>query len=154
MLESMGLRERRNVDLIACPSCGRAEIDVVAVAEEAMAAFADREIPLQVAVMGCVVNGPGEARDADLGIAAGRGRGHLFVKGRNAAVVAEDEMVDALVECAELIHAEGPEAALSRVDTEKAERGASRDRERLLTEQGDDVNDASTRIEAIRRRTS
>ena len=154
LLESMGLRERRNVDLIACPSCGRAEIDVVAVAEEAMAAFADREIPLQVAVMGCVVNGPGEARDADLGIAAGRGRGHLFVKGRNAAVVAEDEMVDALVEWAELIHAEGPEAALSRVDTEKAEREASRDRERLLTEQGDDVDDASTRIESIRRRTS
>ena len=154
LLESMGLRERRNVDLIACPSCGRAEIDVVAVAEEAMAAFADREIPLQVAVMGCVVNGPGEARDADLGIAAGRGRGHLFVKGRNAAVVAEDEMVDALVEWAELIHADGPEAALSRVDTEKAEREASRDRERLLTEQGDDVDDASTRIESIRRHIS
>ena len=154
LLESMGLRERRNVDLIACPSCGRAEIDVVAVAEEAMAAFADREIPLQVAVMGCVVNGPGEARDADLGIAAGRGRGHLFVRGRNAAVVAEDEMVDALVEWAELIHADGPEAALSRVDTEKAEREANRDRERLLTEQGDDVNDTSVRIDSIRRRTS
>ena len=154
LLESMGLRERRNVDLIACPSCGRAEIDVVAVAEEAMVAFADREIPLQVAVMGCVVNGPGEARDADLGIAAGRGRGHLFVRGRNAAVVPEDEMVDALVEWAELIHADGPEAALSRVDTEKAKREASRDRERLLTEQGDDVDNASTRIESIRRRTS
>src|SRR4029077_20849426 len=68
LLEAMGLRERKNVDLIACPSCGRAEIDVIAVANDAMAAFADREIPLQVAVMGCVVNGPGEARDADLGI--------------------------------------------------------------------------------------
>ncbi|MEC9203146.1 MAG: flavodoxin-dependent (E)-4-hydroxy-3-methylbut-2-enyl-diphosphate synthase, partial [Actinomycetota bacterium] len=67
LLEALGLRERKNVDLIACPSCGRAEIDVVAVAEEAMAVFADREIPLQVAIMGCVVNGPGEARDADLG---------------------------------------------------------------------------------------
>jgi len=109
LLEAMGLRERKNVDLIACPSCGRAEIDVVAVAADAMAAFADREIPLQVAVMGCVVNGPGEARDADLGIAAGNRRGHLFVKGRNAAVVAEDEMVDALVEWAEFIHAEGVE---------------------------------------------
>jgi (E)-4-hydroxy-3-methylbut-2-enyl-diphosphate synthase len=147
------LRERRNVDLIACPSCGRAEIDVVAVAEEAMAAFADREIPLQVAVMGCVVNGPGEARDADLGIAAGNRRGHLFVKGHNAAVVNEDEMVGALVEWAELIHEEGVEAALARVDTEKARREAEKDRDRLLAEQGDDVNDAGTRIELIRRHT-
>jgi (E)-4-hydroxy-3-methylbut-2-enyl-diphosphate synthase len=151
LLEALGLRERKNVDLIACPSCGRAEIDVVAVAADAMAAFADREIPLQVAIMGCVVNGPGEARDADLGIAAGYRRGHLFVKGRNAAVVAEDEMVDALVEWAELIHSEGAEAALARVDTEKAAREAERDRQRLLAEQGEDVNDAGTRIDLIRR---
>ena len=81
LLESMGLRERKNVDLIACPSCGRAEIDVYDVANKAMEAFGDRKIPLQVAVMGCVVNGPGEARDADIGIAAGNKRGHLFVKG-------------------------------------------------------------------------
>jgi (E)-4-hydroxy-3-methylbut-2-enyl-diphosphate synthase len=154
LLEAMGLRERKNVDLIACPSCGRAEIDVVAVAEEAMAAFADREIPLQVAVMGCVVNGPGEARDADLGIAAGNRRGHLFIKGRNAAVVREDEMVDALVEWAVLIHEEGAEAALARVDTEKARREADKDRDRLLAEQGDDANDAGTRIELIRRHTN
>ncbi len=152
LLESMGLRERKNVDLIACPSCGRAEIDVVAVAEEAMAAFADREIPLQVAVMGCVVNGPGEARDADLGIAAGNRRGHLFVKGRNAAVVAEDEMVGALVEWAEFIMEHGADAALARVDTDRAEREAARDRDRLLAEQGDDANDAGARIELIRRR--
>jgi len=71
LLESLGLRERKNVDLIACPSCGRAEIDVYDVANRALEAFGEREIPLQVAVMGCVVNGPGEARDADLGIAAG-----------------------------------------------------------------------------------
>ena len=68
LLEAMGLRERKNVDLIACPSCGRAEVDVIAVAEAAQAAFGDREIPLQVAVMGCVVNGPGESRHADIGI--------------------------------------------------------------------------------------
>jgi len=153
LLEAMGLRERKHVDLIACPSCGRAEIDVVAVAADAMAAFADREIPLQVAVMGCVVTGPGEARDADLGIAAGNRRGHLFVKGRNAAVVAEDEMVDALVEWAEFIHAEGVEAALARVDTEKAAREAERARERPLAEQGEDANDTSSRIELIRRHT-
>src|SRR4051794_18032522 len=71
LLEALGLRERKNIDLIACPSCGRAEIDVIEVANRAMDAFGDREIPLQVAVMGCVVNGPGEAREADLGIAAG-----------------------------------------------------------------------------------
>ena len=96
LLESMGLRERRNIDLIACPSCGRAEIDVIEVARKAQEAFGDRQIPLQVAVMGCVVNGPGEARDADLGIAAGRNKGHLFVRGQKVAVVPEDEMVDAL----------------------------------------------------------
>ncbi len=90
LLEALGLRERKNVDLIACPSCGRAEVDVIDVANRAMEAFADREIPLQIAVMGCVVNGPGEARDADLGIAAGNKRGHLFVKGQNVAVVPEE----------------------------------------------------------------
>jgi len=89
LLEALGLRERKNIDLIACPSCGRAEIDVIDVAKRAMEAFGDREIPLQVAVMGCVVNGPGEAREADLGIAAGNKRGHLFVRGRNIAVVPE-----------------------------------------------------------------
>ena len=152
LLESMGLRERKNVDLIACPSCGRAEIDVYAVAEQAMEAFGDREIPLQVAVMGCVVNGPGEARDADIGIAAGNKRGHLFVKGRNVAVVAEDDMVTALVDWAELIHEHGPEAALERADTVAAAREAERDRSRLLAEQGDDANRAGERIDLIRKR--
>jgi AcrR family transcriptional regulator len=74
LLEAMGLRDRKNVDIIACPSCGRAEIDVYRVAREAQAAFEARGLPIQVAVMGCVVNGPGEARSADLGIAAGRAR--------------------------------------------------------------------------------
>ena len=152
LLEAMGLRERKNVDLIACPSCGRAEIDVYAVAEQAMEAFGDREIPLQVAVMGCVVNGPGEARDADIGIAAGNKRGHLFVKGRNVAVVAEEDMVTALVEWAELIHEHGAEAALARADTVAAAREAERDRSRLLAEQGDDANQASHKIEMIRKR--
>ena len=150
LLEAMGLRERKNLDLIACPSCGRAEIDVVAVAEEAMKAFSDKEIPLQVAVMGCVVNGPGEARDADLGIAAGKGRGHLFVKGKNVEVVKEDEMVEALVSWATVIHEEGAEAALAKVDTKHAEREALIDREKLLQEQGDDVNDVEIRLDAIR----
>lgn len=149
LLESMGLRERTNVDLIACPSCGRAEVDVIAVAEQARDAFADREIPLQIAVMGCVVNGPGEARDADLGIAAGRQRGHLFVKGVNVAVVPEDEMVPTLVEWAEFIAEHGTEAALARVDTEKARREAEKDRAALLAEQGDDANASEQRVELI-----
>src|SRR6202022_736754 len=89
LLEALGLRERKNVDLIACPSCGRAEIDVIKVASDALAAFGEREIPLQVAVMGCVVNGPGEARDADLGIAAGRKGGPLFTKGNIVRAVPE-----------------------------------------------------------------
>ena len=152
LLEAMGLRERKNVDLIACPSCGRAEIDVFEVANQAMTAFGDREIPLQVAVMGCVVNGPGEARDADLGIAAGNKRGHLFVKGQNVAVVPEDEMVGTLVEWAEFIHENGADAALARVDTERAKREAEKDRNALLESQGEDVNAAETKIELIRSR--
>lgn len=152
LLESLGLRERTNVDLIACPSCGRAEIDVIAVAEEARDAFADRELPLQVAVMGCVVNGPGEARDADIGIAAGRHRGHLFVKGVNVAVVPEDEMVPTLVEWAEFIAEHGTEAALARVDTEKARREAEKDRAALLVEQGSDANASEQTVELIHKR--
>jgi len=153
LLEALGLRERKNVDLIACPSCGRAEVDVIDVAHRAMAAFADRQIPLQIAVMGCVVNGPGEARDADLGIAAGNKRGHLFVKGQNVAVVPEDEMVDQLVEWAEFIHEHGVDAALARVDLVKAAREAEKDRARLLNEQGADANQAEAKIVEIRKTT-
>ncbi|MGV3760525.1 MAG: flavodoxin-dependent (E)-4-hydroxy-3-methylbut-2-enyl-diphosphate synthase [Actinomycetota bacterium] len=152
LLEALGLRERKDVDLIACPSCGRAEIDVIAVAKEAMEAFGEREIPLQVAVMGCVVNGPGEARDADIGIAAGNKRGHLFVKGRNVAVVPEDEMVATLVEWAELIHEQGVEAAMARADVEKATREAEKDRAALLQEKGDDANASEQRVELIHKR--
>ncbi|MGD9705414.1 MAG: flavodoxin-dependent (E)-4-hydroxy-3-methylbut-2-enyl-diphosphate synthase [Acidimicrobiia bacterium] len=152
LLEALGLRERKNVDLIACPSCGRAEIDVIDVAKRAMEAFGDRKLPLQVAVMGCVVNGPGEAREADLGIAAGNRRGHLFVKGRNVAVVPEDEMVDALVEWAEFIHEHGVDAAIARVDTTRAEREAAKDRNALLEAKGVDANNAEERIVEIRKR--
>lgn len=154
LLEALGLRERKSVDLIACPSCGRAEIDVIDVARRAMDAFGERKLPLQVAVMGCVVNGPGEAREADLGIAAGNKRGHLFVKGRNVAVVPEPEMVDALVEWAEFIVAHGVDAAIARADTTLAEREAAKDRRRNLGERGDDANDASTRIELIHKQVS
>ncbi|MBA3398430.1 MAG: flavodoxin-dependent (E)-4-hydroxy-3-methylbut-2-enyl-diphosphate synthase [Acidimicrobiia bacterium] len=154
LLEALGLRERKNVDLIACPSCGRAEIDVYDVANRAMEAFGERQLPLQVAVMGCVVNGPGEAREADLGIAAGNKRGHLFVKGRNVAVVPESEMVESLVEWAEFISEHGADAAIARVDTALAEREAAKDRSALLAAQGDDANHADEKIVEIRKTVS
>ncbi len=149
LLESLGLRERKGLDLIACPSCGRAEVDVIKVANDAQAALGDRQIPLQVAVMGCVVNGPGEAREADLGIAAGRGRGHLFVKGKVVRVVPEDEMVEALVAEAERIMEEGIDAVLASADS-GAEAAAAADRAALLSEQGSDVNHSGTKIDRIR----
>jgi (E)-4-hydroxy-3-methylbut-2-enyl-diphosphate synthase len=149
LLEALGLRERKGLDLIACPSCGRAEVDVIGVANEAQDALAERNIPLQVAVMGCVVNGPGEAREADLGIAAGRGKGHLFVKGKVVRVVPEAQMVDALVEEAERIMEDGIEARLAAAD-EGAEAEAERTREQLLQIQGTDANQAEEKIEKIR----
>jgi (E)-4-hydroxy-3-methylbut-2-enyl-diphosphate synthase len=151
LLEALGLRERTGLDLIACPSCGRAEIDVIGLAAEAQQALVDKDLPLQVAVMGCVVNGPGEARDADLGIAGGRDKGHLFVKGQNVAVVPQDQMVATLVEWAEFITEHGVDAALARVDLEKAEREAQRDRAALLVEKGADVNGDGVRIERIKK---
>ncbi len=150
LLESLGLRERTGLDLIACPSCGRAEVDVYAVADAAQEALEKLDIPIQVAVMGCVVNGPGEAREADLGIAAGRKRGHLFVKGQVVKVVREDEMVDQLVEWAKIVAEDGVEAALAQAESGAAAE-AEKDRAALLTEQGDDVNQAQTHIDEIRK---
>ncbi len=149
LLEALGLRERKGLDLIACPSCGRAEVDVIRVAREAMAALEDRNIPLQIAVMGCVVNGPGEAREADLGIAAGRGKGHLFVKGKVVRVVPEADMVQALVEEAELIMAKGIDAALEAADA-GAEAEAMAARDELLQIQGYDANHSEERVARIR----
>jgi len=150
LLEALGLRERKGLDLIACPSCGRAEVDVIKVANDAQAALDGLDIPIQVAVMGCVVNGPGEARDADLGIAAGRKRGHLFVKGKVVKVVPEPEMVDALVHWAGLIRADGIEGALSHADAGAAAE-ADADRAALLDEQGADANASEQRVDLIRK---
>src|SRR5438876_4582907 len=149
LLEAMGLRERKGLDLIACPSCGRAEVDVIRVAQEAQAALEARDIPLQVAVMGCVVNGPGEARHADLGIASGRGKGHLFVRGQVVRVVPEASMVEALVEEAARIVAEGIEARLAAADAD-AEAITAATREELLQIQGHDVNSSEARVAKIR----
>jgi (E)-4-hydroxy-3-methylbut-2-enyl-diphosphate synthase len=151
LLEALGLRERKGLDLIACPSCGRAEIDVIAVAGAAQRALEDRNLPIQVAVMGCVVNGPGEAREADLGIAAGRKRGHLFIKGKIVRVVPEDEMVDALVAEAERLVAEGVEARLAAADA-GAEAEAEADRRALLDDKGLDANASETRVDLIRKK--
>lgn len=151
LLEALGLRERKGLDLIACPSCGRAEVDVIAVANAAQAALQDRNLPFQVAVMGCVVNGPGEARHADLGIAAGKKRGHLFIRGQIVRVVPENEMVDALVAEAEKMMEEGIEARLQKRDL-AAEAEAEADRRALLDDKGSDANNATKRISEIRRR--
>src|SRR6476469_3911963 len=149
LLEALGLRERKGLDLIACPSCGRAEVDVIRVASDAQAALEERSIPLQVAVMGCVVNGPGEAREADLGIAAGRGKGHLFVKGQVVRVVPEADMVAALVDEAEAIMAEGVEARLAAADPNAAAI-AEATRDELLQIQGLDANHSAEKILKIR----
>ena len=151
LLEILGLRERTGLDLIACPSCGRAEVDVIKVANEAQEALSALDIPIQVAVMGCVVNGPGEARHADLGIAAGRHRGHLFIRGQIIRVVPEDEMVEALVEEAKKILVEGVDARLAARDL-SAEALAEADRAALLDAKGLDANNAAATIERIRRR--
>jgi len=151
LLEALGLRERKGLDLIACPSCGRAEIDVISVAKAAQGALEDRNLPIQVAVMGCVVNGPGEAREADLGIAAGRKRGHLFIKGKIVRVVPEDQMVDALVAEAERLVAEGVEARLAAADA-GAEAEAEADRRALIDAKGEDANASETKVELIRKR--
>ena len=105
ILQSLGLR-KRGLDLVACPSCGRAQVDVYTLAEQVTAALDGFPVPLRVAVMGCVVNGPGEAREADLGIAAGKGQGFLIVKGEVKAKIPEERFVEAVIEEAKRIAAE------------------------------------------------
>ena len=151
LLEALGLRERSSLDLIACPSCGRAEVDVISIAASAQEALGELDLPIQVAVMGCVVNGPGEAKGADLGIAAGRQRGHLFVRGQVVKVVPEDQMVASLVEWAQKIASDGVEGALAAAD-KSAEAEAEADRAALLEVQGDDANDSDAIVEMIRKR--
>ncbi|MET7930410.1 flavodoxin-dependent (E)-4-hydroxy-3-methylbut-2-enyl-diphosphate synthase, partial [Streptomyces sp. NPDC005349] len=97
ILESLGLRERR-LEIVSCPSCGRAQVDVYKLADEVSAGLDGMEVPLRVAVMGCVVNGPGEAREADLGVASGNGKGQIFVKGEVIKTVPESKIVETLIE--------------------------------------------------------
>jgi (E)-4-hydroxy-3-methylbut-2-enyl-diphosphate synthase len=146
LLEYLGLRERKGLDLIACPSCGRAEVDVIEVAGEAQRKLEEAKLPIQVAVMGCVVNGPGEAREADIGIAAGKGKGHLFIKGQVVRVVPESEMVDALLDEARKLVEEGVEARLAAADDVAAQLAEEAAQE-LLASQGD-ANQAAERRRA------
>jgi len=97
ILESLNLRPRR-LEIVSCPSCGRAQVDVYKLADEVTAGPAGMEVPLRVAVMGCVVNGPGEAREADLGVASGNGKGQIFVKGEVIKTVPESQIVETLIE--------------------------------------------------------
>ncbi|MFD4558642.1 flavodoxin-dependent (E)-4-hydroxy-3-methylbut-2-enyl-diphosphate synthase [Streptomyces sp. NPDC058469] len=97
ILESLNLRPRR-LEIVSCPSCGRAQVDVYKLAEEVTAGLEGMEVPLRVAVMGCVVNGPGEAREADLGVASGNGKGQIFVKGEVIKTVPESKIVETLIE--------------------------------------------------------
>jgi (E)-4-hydroxy-3-methylbut-2-enyl-diphosphate synthase len=96
ILQSLGLKERK-LEIVSCPSCGRAQVDVYELAEKVSAGLEGMEVPLRVAVMGCVVNGPGEAREADLGVASGNGKGQIFVRGEVVATVAERDIVETLI---------------------------------------------------------
>ncbi|MDW6059568.1 flavodoxin-dependent (E)-4-hydroxy-3-methylbut-2-enyl-diphosphate synthase [Streptomyces sp. FXJ1.4098] len=97
ILESLNLRQRR-LEIVSCPSCGRAQVDVYKLADEVTAGLEGMEVPLRVAVMGCVVNGPGEAREADLGVASGNGKGQIFVKGEVIKTVPESKIVETLID--------------------------------------------------------
>jgi (E)-4-hydroxy-3-methylbut-2-enyl-diphosphate synthase len=113
ILESLNLRPRK-LEIVSCPSCGRAQVDVYTLANEVTAGLEGMEVPLRVAVMGCVVNGPGEAREADLGVASGNGKGQIFVKGEVIKTVPEAQIVETLIEEAMRIAEErGPEASAS-----------------------------------------
>ncbi|MGZ5370611.1 flavodoxin-dependent (E)-4-hydroxy-3-methylbut-2-enyl-diphosphate synthase [Aeromicrobium sp.] len=97
ILQSLNLRPRK-LEIVSCPSCGRAQVDVYTLAEQVTAGLEGMEVPLRVAVMGCVVNGPGEAREADLGVASGNGKGQIFVKGEVIKTVPESKIVETLIE--------------------------------------------------------
>lgn len=105
ILESLNLRPRK-LEIVSCPSCGRAQVDVYTLANDVTKGLEKMTVPLRVAVMGCVVNGPGEAREADLGVASGNGKGQIFVKGQVIKTVPESEIVATLIEEANRLAAE------------------------------------------------
>ena len=112
ILESLNLRQR-GLEIVSCPSCGRAQVDVYTLADRVTAGLEGLEVPLRVAVMGCVVNGPGEAREADLGVASGNGKGQIFVKGEVIKTVPESQIVEVLIEEAMRLAAEMTDSGAS-----------------------------------------
>ncbi|NBO08804.1 MAG: flavodoxin-dependent (E)-4-hydroxy-3-methylbut-2-enyl-diphosphate synthase [Actinobacteria bacterium] len=112
ILESLNLRQRK-LEIVSCPSCGRAQVDVYTLAEQVQAGLEGMTVPLRVAVMGCVVNGPGEAREADLGVASGNGKGQIFVKGEVIKTVPESQIVETLIEEAMRLAEEMEEAGIA-----------------------------------------
>ena len=118
ILQSLNLRPRK-LEIVSCPSCGRAQVDVYELADRVTAGLEGMDVPLRVAVMGCIVNGPGEARDADLGVASGNGKGQIFVKGEVIKTVPEDQIVETLIEeamrIADEMRAEGEDSGQAEV---------------------------------------
>ena len=115
ILQSLNLRERK-LEIVSCPSCGRAQVDVYKLANDVTEGLKHVTVPLRVAVMGCVVNGPGEAREADLGVASGNGKGQIFVKGEVIKTVPEDEIVATLIEEAQRLADSMPNAESGSVE--------------------------------------
>ncbi|KJY51664.1 flavodoxin-dependent (E)-4-hydroxy-3-methylbut-2-enyl-diphosphate synthase [Bifidobacterium mellis] len=116
ILEYLGLRQR-HFDIISCPSCGRAQVDVIELAKEVTEGLKDITAPIRVAVMGCIVNGPGEAREADLGVASGNGKGQIIIKGKVVQTVPEDQIVPTLLERAKEIAAQMDAKAAAEGET-------------------------------------
>jgi (E)-4-hydroxy-3-methylbut-2-enyl-diphosphate synthase len=115
ILESLGMRQR-GLEIVSCPSCGRAQVDVYTLADRVTAGLDGLSVPLRVAVMGCVVNGPGEAREADLGVASGNGKGQIFVRGEVIKTVPESQIVETLVEEAARMAEEMADAGVASGD--------------------------------------
>ncbi|MBO4256275.1 flavodoxin-dependent (E)-4-hydroxy-3-methylbut-2-enyl-diphosphate synthase [Streptomyces griseorubiginosus] len=122
ILESLNLKQR-GLEIVSCPSCGRAQVDVYKLAEEVTAGLTGMEVPLRVAVMGCVVNGPGEAREADLGVASGNGKGQIFVKGEVIKTVPESKIVETLIEEAMKLAEQMEEAGVASGEPEVSVKG-------------------------------
>jgi (E)-4-hydroxy-3-methylbut-2-enyl-diphosphate synthase len=120
ILESLNLRPRK-LEIVSCPSCGRAQVDVYKLANDVTEGLQHLTVPIRVAVMGCVVNGPGEAREADLGVASGNGKGQIFVKGEIIKTVAEADIVATLIEEANRIAAEMETAEIGSVQVSVSE---------------------------------
>ena len=149
ILESLNLKPRR-LEIVSCPSCGRAQVDVYKLADEVTAGLDGLEVPLRVAVMGCVVNGPGEAREADLGVASGNGKGQIFVKGEVIKTVPESQIVETLIEEAMRI-AEGMET-VDGAGAQRQRHAETRGRRARSARPLDVVRDAGTRRDRQRDR--